>query len=106
MTPTRAHWERPLFGAGRNALPMFYMTISTGIGGGLVLPSGEVYRGADCWAAEIGHMTIRPTARIACVGPTGASNGCVAACGWSAIMAGGRRNFFRIRSSCAVTWSI
>jgi glucokinase len=55
------------FGAGRasspsepQALPMFYMTISTGIGGGLVLADGSIYRGANSWAAEIGHMTIRP----------------------------------------------
>ena len=52
------------FGAGRDALakrhPVFYMTISTGIGGGLVLGDGTIYRGANSWAAEIGHMTIRP----------------------------------------------
>ena len=47
-------------GAGRDALPLFYMTLSTGIGGGIVLPDGSVYRGADSWAGEIGHLTIRP----------------------------------------------
>ncbi len=47
-------------GAGRNARPLFYMTLSTGIGGGIVLQDGSVYRGADSWAGEIGHMTIRP----------------------------------------------
>jgi glucokinase len=39
---------------------MFYMTVSTGIGGGLILADGSVYRGANSWACEIGHMTIRP----------------------------------------------
>jgi glucokinase len=48
------------FGAGVGARPLFYMTVSTGIGGGLVLEDGSVYRGANSWACEIGHMTIRP----------------------------------------------
>jgi len=48
------------FGAGRGALPLFYMTISTGVGGGLVLADGSVYRGANDWACEIGHVTVRP----------------------------------------------
>ena len=41
---------------------MFYMTLSTGIGGGIVLPDGSIYRGADSWAGEIGHIVIRPNA--------------------------------------------
>jgi glucokinase len=48
------------FGAGRGALPLFYMTLSTGIGGGIVLDDGRLYRGADSWAGEIGHHTLRP----------------------------------------------
>ncbi len=48
------------YGAGRGHLPMFYMTLSTGIGGGIVLGDGRVYRGNDSWAGEIGHLTIRP----------------------------------------------
>lgn len=48
------------YGAGRGHLPLFYMTLSTGIGGGIVLDDGSVYRGADSWAGEIGHLTIRP----------------------------------------------
>jgi len=46
-------------GAGRGCDPLFYMTLSTGIGGGMVA-GGRVYRGADSWAGEIGHLTIRP----------------------------------------------
>jgi len=46
-------------GAGRGFRPLFYMTLSTGIGGGIVTESG-VYRGADSYAGEIGHLTIRP----------------------------------------------
>ena len=47
------------YGAGRGASPLFYMTLSTGIGGG-IYAGGEVFRGADSWAGEIGHLTIRP----------------------------------------------
>jgi glucokinase len=47
------------FGAGSGFRPLFYMTLSTGIGGGIVTEHG-IYRGADSWAGEIGHVTIRP----------------------------------------------
>jgi len=48
------------FGAGRGFRPLFYMTLSTGIGGGLITEGDAVYRGADSYAGEIGHLTIRP----------------------------------------------
>jgi glucokinase len=35
------------------------MTLSTGIGGG-ICRDGEVWRGADSYAGEIGHLTVRP----------------------------------------------
>jgi glucokinase len=47
------------YGAGRGHSPVFYMTLSTGIGGG-IYAHGEIWRGADGWAGEIGHLTIRP----------------------------------------------
>ncbi|HEY0604647.1 MAG TPA: ROK family protein [Herpetosiphonaceae bacterium] len=47
------------FGAGIGYDPLLYLTISTGIGGGL-LAGGRVYHGADSYAGEIGHLTIRP----------------------------------------------
>jgi glucokinase len=46
-------------GAGRGHLPLLYMTLSTGIGAGIMTEHG-IYRGADCYAGEIGHLTIRP----------------------------------------------
>jgi glucokinase len=49
-----------IHGAGRGLRPLFYMTLSTGIGGGIVLPDNSIFRGADSWAGEIGHLTIRP----------------------------------------------
>jgi glucokinase len=47
------------FGAGRGFSPIFYMTLSTGIGGG-IWENGRVWRGADSYGGEIGHLTIRP----------------------------------------------
>jgi glucokinase len=49
-----------IFGAGRGFRPLFYMTLSTGIGGGIITDGDRVYRGADSYAGEIGHLTIRP----------------------------------------------
>ena len=46
-------------GAGLGYRPLFYMTLSTGIGGGILTADG-VYRGADSYAGELGHLTIRP----------------------------------------------
>ncbi len=47
------------YGAGRDCSPLFYMTLSTGIGGG-IYEDGRVWRGADSYGGEIGHLTIRP----------------------------------------------
>ena len=47
------------FGAGKGFSPLFYLTLSTGIGGG-IWEDGRVWRGADSYGGEIGHMTIRP----------------------------------------------
>ena len=49
-----------LFGAGQGIRPLFYMTLSTGIGSGIITEDAKVYRGADSYAGEIGHLTIRP----------------------------------------------
>ncbi|HWB98489.1 MAG TPA: ROK family protein [Bryobacteraceae bacterium] len=46
-------------GAGRGYSPLFYMTLSTGIGGG-IFSDGGIWRGADSYGGEIGHLTIRP----------------------------------------------
>jgi glucokinase len=47
------------YGAGKGCSPLFYMTLSTGIGGG-IYDAGRVWRGADSYAGEIGHLTIHP----------------------------------------------
>jgi glucokinase len=47
------------YGAGRGNRPLFYMTLSTGIGGGIITAGDAIYRGADSYAGEIGHLTVR-----------------------------------------------
>ncbi len=48
-----------IFGAGKHAKDFIYITVSTGVGGGLVL-NEELYEGASFSAGEIGHMSIVP----------------------------------------------
>ncbi|ESW67959.1 glucokinase [Mesorhizobium sp. LSHC422A00] len=45
------------FGAGRGSGSLVFVTVSTGIGGGVVA-DGHIYHGRRGLAAEIGHMTI------------------------------------------------
>lgn len=64
------------FGAGKDTnkpvRTLFYMTVSTGIGGGLV-DRGSAFLGAAGLAGEVGHMTVDPTdsAAICQCGNTG-----------------------------------
>jgi glucokinase len=46
-----------LFGAGKEHSPVFYITVGSGIGGGLIV-DGEIYRGCGRGAGEIGHLRI------------------------------------------------
>lgn len=59
-----------LFGAGKGFSPVFYMTLSTGIGGG-IYADGNIWRGADSWAGEIGHLTIYPGGPVCLCGARG-----------------------------------
>src|SRR5829696_8275927 len=49
------------FGAGRGLSPVLYMTLGSGIGGGLIL-NGKIHRGTGRGAAEIGHLKVRDSA--------------------------------------------
>lgn len=49
-----AEWR---FGAGRGARQLVYLTVSTGIGGGVIL-DGRLYVGKSGNAAELGHIQI------------------------------------------------
>jgi glucokinase len=46
-------------GAGKRKKHIVYLTVSTGIGGGIIV-NGEILHGATDSAAEVGHMTILP----------------------------------------------
>ena len=50
-----AHW-----GAGKGKQRLIYVTVGTGIGGGIVL-GGKLYRGVDRSHPEIGHHVIDPS---------------------------------------------
>ena len=47
------------FGGGRGYDAVLYMTMSTGIGGGIVI-DGQVYHGANDSAGEVGHQILLP----------------------------------------------
>jgi glucokinase len=47
------------WGAGRNRTRLIYVTVGTGIGGGIVL-DGKLYRGVDGAHPEVGHQVIDP----------------------------------------------
>ena len=54
-----------MWGAGRGRSNIFYLTISTGIGGG-ALVDGRLLIGKDGNAAEVGHTTIDSSGRLTC----------------------------------------
>ncbi|PKA45226.1 ROK family protein (plasmid) [Rhizobium sullae] len=64
------------FGAGRALDNLVYLTVSTGIGGGIVA-DGRVLRGRKGMAGHIGHMSVMPDGALC---PCG-NRGCFEACG-------------------------
>lgn len=48
------------WGAGRNRSRLIYITIGTGIGGGIIL-DGKLYRGVDGAHPEVGHQVVDPS---------------------------------------------
>lgn len=57
-------------GAGRGVKNLVYLTVSTGIGGGIIV-DGQLYSGARGGAGEIGHMTIDVNGPLCSCGNTG-----------------------------------
>lgn len=57
-------------GAGRGSRHLVYVTVSTGVGGGLVL-DGRLYRGATDTAGEIGHVLVDPEGPVCSCGRRG-----------------------------------
>jgi len=52
------------FGAARGARNAIFLTMGTGCGGGLIL-NGDLYRGTNDLAGEIGHVRVAPTGPLA-----------------------------------------
>jgi len=57
-------------GAAKDIRSMIFLTLGTGVGGGIVL-DGRIWHGADGMAGEVGHMTIVPQGRRCGCGNTG-----------------------------------
>ena len=58
------------FGAGRGTESVLYLTISTGIGGGVVC-GGRVHRGKDSMAGELGHIPVSDSGAVCSCGGRG-----------------------------------
>jgi len=57
-------------GAGVGVRDQIYITVSTGIGGGLIF-NGDLYHGVSGTAGEIGHMTVEPDGPVCTCGRRG-----------------------------------
>ena len=57
-------------GAGNGVENMLYYTLSTGIGGGIII-DGRLYEGKKGFAGELGHITVEPEGRICNCGNRG-----------------------------------
>jgi glucokinase len=55
------------WGAGRNKARLIYVTIGTGIGGGIIL-DGKLYRGVEGAHPEIGHQVVDPSGPLCSCG--------------------------------------
>ena len=55
------------WGAGRNRARLIYVTVGTGIGGGIIL-DGKLYRGVDGAHPEVGHQVIDPAGPVCSCG--------------------------------------
>jgi glucokinase len=65
-----AAYAEAQFGAGRGFDPVLYVTVGSGIGGGLIC-DGKIFRGSGAGALEIGHL--RPGQPARHVSPGGSS---------------------------------
>jgi glucokinase len=52
-------------GAARNRSTIACVTLGTGVGGGIIL-NGELWRGVDESAGEVGHVCVEPFSEIIC----------------------------------------
>ncbi|MBN2335083.1 ROK family protein [Candidatus Bathyarchaeota archaeon] len=74
-----------VYGAGKGVNNLFYVTMSTGLGGGAMV-DGHVLIGKDGNAVEVGHLTIQPDSKIIC--------GCGSPGHWEAFTSGKNMPYF------------
>jgi len=58
------------YGAGKGASSLVYLTVSTGIGSGIIL-DGKIWHGVKDGAGEVGHMTLLPDGPVCGCGNRG-----------------------------------
>ena len=87
------------YGAGRGTESLVYVTLSTGVGAGLIL-NGKTYRGKDGLAGELGHIPISDSGNTCSCGAAG----CLESfCSGSAIAERGKEGGWRLKESLART---
>ena len=65
-----AAWAEHRYGAARAWRSSFFLTVSTGVGGGFVSEHG-LHRGRHGYAADVGHVTLVPDGRVCSCGERG-----------------------------------
>ncbi len=65
-----AAWAEHRYGAARAWRASFFLTVSTGVGGGYVNEHG-LHRGRHGYAADVGHITLVPDGRLCSCGERG-----------------------------------
>jgi glucokinase len=96
-----------VYGAGRGVRHMVYLTVSTGVGGGLVL-DGRLYRGATGSAGELGHVLVDEDGPVCGCGARGcletfASGTAIGARGQEAVESGASPTITRLAGGEDVT---
>lgn len=71
---TLAAFAETRFGPHRGAKNLLYVTVSTGVGGGIIA-NGEMVTGSEGHAGEVGHITVLPGAQRCNVGCDGCFEG-------------------------------
>ena len=59
-----------IYGAGRGLKNIVYVTVSTGIGGGIII-NGEILHGVNAGAGELGHTIVQPDGVLCNCGSVG-----------------------------------
>ena len=71
---TLAAFAESRMGPNRGAKNLLYVTVSTGVGGGIIA-NGEMVTGSEGHAGEVGHVTVMPGAQRCNVGCDGCFEG-------------------------------